>query len=172
MFGNTRVIAEAIAQGMGSGADVRLVRVAEADDAVLQDADLLVAGGPTHIRSMSRPGTRKGTPSYVGKPGSDLVLEPGASGGPGVREWLNSLGAMSIGAAAFDTRLKAPAVLTGRASRAIARGLSRRGCSLVVEPQSFLVDKANHLLPGEADRARAWGARIISTVGPRERAQA
>ena len=110
---------------------------------------------------MSRPGTRKGAPSYVGRPGSDLVLEPGAASGPGVREWLNSLGSLSMGAAAFDTRLKAPAVLTGRASRAIARGFLRHGCNLVVDPESFLVDKTNHLLPGEVDRAQAWGARTV-----------
>ena len=43
MFGNTRVIAEAIAQGMGQGADVRLVRVADTYADVLQGADLVVA---------------------------------------------------------------------------------------------------------------------------------
>ena len=51
----------------------------------------------------------------------ELVVEPDAAG-PGVREWLASLPTTPPGgvrAAAFDTRIDAPAILTGRASKAI-----------------------------------------------------
>jgi flavodoxin-like protein len=164
MFGNTRQIAQAIAGGFGPGADVTVLGVAEADPSVLDGASLLVIGGPTHAWSMSRPGTRKGAPSYATKSGRDLVLEPGADTGPGVREWLASIGHVEVRAAAFDTRLKAPAALTGRASRAINRGLRRCGLRVVAGPESFLVDKKSHLLPGETERARAWGARLATMV--------
>jgi hypothetical protein len=164
MFGNTRQIAQAIAEGFGPGADVRVLGVADADAAALEGAGLVVIGGPTHAWSMSRPGTRKGAPGYTTKAGSDLVLEPGADTGPGVREWLASLGQTSARAAAFDTRIKAPAALTGRASRAINRSLARHGLAVVAGPESFFVDKKSHLVPGETDRARAWGARLATML--------
>ena len=66
--------------------------------------------------------------------------------------------------AAFDTRIDAPAALTGRASKGIAKRLRRCGFDLVAEPESFLVDKHNHLLEGEAERARAWGAALASAT--------
>ena len=164
MFGNTRSIAEAIAEGLGSSVDVRVVRVADADATILEGADLLVVGGPTHAWGMSKSNTRKGTPNYVRRPGSDLVLEPGANSGPGLGEWLDALDQPSVKAAVFDTRFKAPAVLTGRASKGIEKKLSSHGLMMVVTPESFLVNKKSQLLPSETDRARAWGARL-TTLG-------
>src|SRR5579864_6144712 len=129
MFGSTRQVAEAIAEGLREGADVRVVGVADAPT-TLDDFDLVVVGGPTQAWSMSRPSTRRGAPLHVNKPGSGLALEPGADIGPGVREWLASIGhAQTKAAAAFDTRVKAPVLLTGRASKRIARELSRHGLS-------------------------------------------
>jgi menaquinone-dependent protoporphyrinogen IX oxidase len=162
MFGSTRVIAESIAEGLGQSADVAITRAADVDDVALRGADLLVVGGPTQAWSMSRSGTRKGAPSYVDKPGSGLHLEPGADKLSGVREWLNSLPSLQIPAAAFDTRVKGPSVFTGRASKAIARVLTRHGAPLVAPPTSFLVDRKSHLLPGEAERARAWGSQLAN----------
>jgi hypothetical protein len=164
MFGNTRQIAEAIAQGIGSAGTVDLVRVTDAEAGVLDDADLVVVGGPTHAWGMSHAKTRQGTPNYAAKPGSALTLEPGASNGPGVREWISSLGALHGRAAVFDTRLKAPAVFTGKASRGIARALSSHGLVAVVGPESFLVTKQGHLVRGELDRARAWGQTLGEIV--------
>jgi Flavodoxin domain len=92
MFGSTRQIAEAIAQGIGPAGPVDLVGVDDAHAGLLDDADLVVVGGPTRAWGMSRPKARQGSPKYATKPGSDLVVEPGANGGPGVREWLSSLG--------------------------------------------------------------------------------
>ena len=47
-------------------------------------------------------------------------------------------------------------MLTGRASRRIAKLLKRRGYRLVAAPQSFLVCSHNNLLDGEASCARRW----------------
>jgi len=162
MFGNTRAIAEAIAEGFGPG--VRVLAVTGADEQALEGADLVIVGGPTHWSRMSRQSTRKSAAKSVRQPGSDLALESCADTGPGAREWLDTLHQFHARAAAFDTRYKAPAAITGRASKGIARALSRHGLTVVIPPESFLVDWKSHLQPGETDRARAWGARLVTIV--------
>lgn len=162
MFGATRHIAEAVAEGLRPSAEVRLVRAADVEESALDGVDLLVVGAPTHAWSMPRAGTRKGAPEYVRRPASGLNLEPGADAAPGVREWLSSLHGLRVAAAAFDTRISMAPLFTGRASRAIAKGLRRAGAFPLMAPESFLVDKKSHLLPGQTERARAWGAQVAS----------
>ncbi len=164
MFGSTRQIAEAIADGLGHSAAVRTVRVLDADPNVCEGVDLVVVGGPTQAWSMSRPSTRRGAPLHLSDPTNDLVLEPGADWGPGVREWIASLDRVVAMGAAFDTRISSPVLITGRASRSIRRHLARHGLTMIAPPESFLVDKKSHLVPGEVDRARAWGARLATEV--------
>lgn len=155
MYGNTRSIAEAIARELNATA----VPVKDATSEQISSADLVVVGAPTHAWSMSRPSTRKAAADGAAKPGSVLTLEPGATG-TGVREWLAEHGAQVRNAAVFDTRLRGPGILTGRASRHIARQLRRSHASVISSPQSFLVTKANQLAPGQQDRARAWAATL------------
>lgn len=164
MFGNTRRVAEAIAGALGGVMDVRLLRADLTIDLGLDETDLLVVGAPTHAWSVPRPTTRKGALNNVRKPGSDLVLEPDADSLPGVREWVDSIGNVHILGAAFDTRFRSSALLTGRASRGIVKSLRRHGLVLAVPPESFLVDRKNHLLAGETDRAREWGLRLGTDV--------
>jgi Flavodoxin domain len=163
MFGNTRQIAEAVADGLKGSMDIEVLHADSVPGSGLSDLDLVVVGAPTHVRGMPRPGTRKGAPDNVSRPGSSLVLEPEAESRPGVREWLASLGGLRIRGAAFDTRIKGSATLTGQASRGIARSLKHVGVDLIVPPESFLVDKKTCLLPGELDRARAWGVQLAES---------
>jgi len=163
IFGSTRQVAEAVAEGLGEATGVQVVGVAHAQT-MLDDFDLVIVGGPTQAWGMSWPSTRRGAPLRVDKPGSGLELEPGADTGPGVREWLASIGHARAKAAAFDTRIKSPVLLTGRASKGIARQLSRHGLTVVASPESFLVDKGSHLVLGELDRARTWGASLATVV--------
>ena len=156
MFGSTRAVAEAVAQGLADCAEVSLVRATDAYPALLDAADLLVVGAPTHVHGMPRPSTRKGAGEQASKPGGHLVLEPGADTGPGVREWLATLGRIDLAVAVFDTRLKGPTLITGRASKAMRRTLRGHGANVVARPESFLVDTSGQLLPGETARARAW----------------
>ena len=169
MYGNTRLIAEAIARGIGPANTVTVVPAAGASREVLDLADLVVAGGPTHAHGMSGPRTRQAAAEAARKPHSPLTLEPGAQG-PGLREWLGSLGRMNATAAAFDTRIAGPAALTGRASKGIAKLLQRHGFALATAPKSFLVDTGNKLRPGEEDRAQEWGELLASKVIPTARA--
>jgi hypothetical protein len=90
-------------------------------------------------------------------------MEPDATS-EGVREWLSSLSGMSGRATSFDTRFDAAALLTGRASKGIARLLRGAGFTLATEPESFLVDKDTHLLRGDEARAREWGEELAAQL--------
>jgi len=160
MYGNTHAIAAEIAAGLATYGETKVVAVQEATSATLAWADLVIVGGPTHAHGMSSAQSRKGAREAAEKPDSALALDPDAAG-PGLRDWFKALRATkNKPAAAFDTRFDAPAVLTGRASRGIASRLRDHGFHLVAEPESFLVDKHNELVAGEAERARAWGVRL------------
>jgi hypothetical protein len=163
MYGNTRAVAEAVAAGMEPYALVSVLPVAEAgpDADALRNVDLLVAGGPTHVRGMSRPTSRRSAVEAAAKPGSDLHLEPGADG-PGLREWLEHMPCIPSRVAAFDTRMHAPAGVSGSAARRIARRLRRQGFEPAARPEGFYVTKENRLLDGELARARAWGAGLAA----------
>jgi hypothetical protein len=163
MYGNTHLVAEAIAAGLSAISEVQVLPVGRASAALLQGADLVVVGGPTHVHGVSRVSTRKAAVEAAAKPDSNLELDPDAAG-PGLREWFATLDDMSGLAAAFDTRLHAPALVTGRASKGIARMLRQHGFTLVADPESFLVTKDNHLEPDEHTHARAWGSQLASAI--------
>jgi hypothetical protein len=161
MFGNTRALAEAVADGLAAHV-VQMIRVSDLRAHDLDDVELLVVGGPTHGWSMSRPSTREGAAAQAADPARILTLEPGATD-RGLREWLTDLAPHNVAAAAFDTRVNQPRIVTGAASRSIARQLRRNGCRLVVRPESFLVTTKSRLVEGELTRARSWGAAIAAT---------
>jgi hypothetical protein len=163
MYGGTHLVADAIAEGLALPGGVLVVPVDRADQGMLERADLVVVGGPTHAHGMSRESTRKSALAAALNPAKELHVDPDA-GLVGLRDWFDSLGIVHAAAAAFDTRIDASATLTGRAAKGIAKQLRRHGLDLVIEPESFLVDKASHLLPGEVARARAWGEQLASTL--------
>ena len=163
MFGNTHEVAEQIAEGLRIAAEVEVLAVGDAIGRILGDVDLLVVGGPTHAHGMSRHATRSGAADQADQD-VGLTLEAGADG-PGVREWLHGMPAdHGTAAAAFDTRLDAPAAFTGRASKGIARQLHKHGFRTVTDPESFLVDKEHRLIEGEASRARVWGGELAGLL--------
>jgi hypothetical protein len=169
MYGNTHLVADAIATGLRAGdggVDGGVVVVApvdEADAELLAGADLVVVGGPTHVHGMSRESTRKAAVETARKEGSDLEIDPDAEG-PGLRDWFDAQTRLSTNAAAFDTRMTGPAAFTGRASKGIAKRLRDHGCTLVAEPESFLVTKQNHLVDDEATHAREWGVKLAAAL--------
>jgi hypothetical protein len=163
MYGNTREIAAAVAEGLRRSYEVDVVAAGRATRALVDGADLLVAGGPTHAHGLSRPWTRKAAAQASSRPGGP-ALDPDA-GGLSLRSWLEDLATAHGGAsaAAFDTRLSGPSAFTGQASAAISRRLRRLGYRRVAPPASFLVDKQNHLLPGELQRAAQWGSSLAAS---------
>jgi len=164
MYGNTRAIATAIADGLGAQTVVTPVGQVRAED--LAEADLVVVGGPIHAWSMSRPSTRKGAAEAAAKPGSTLIMEPGADG-PGLREWFATMGQFSGAAAAFDTRMQAPAGMSGSVARKIAKQLRAHGFDNAAKPERFYVTKANLLVDGELARALTWGQQLAAKVPSR-----
>ncbi len=162
MFGATRQVAEAIAEGLGGPDVATVVPVRDATADLIASSDLLVVGGPTHAHGMSRARTRQTAAEMADKPDKHLHLEAGATG-PGLREWLARLGRLQGPAAAFDTRACSPALLTGRASRKIGTLLQRRGAWLIGKPHSFLIAR-DELAPGQLDAARAWGTALAAAV--------
>jgi hypothetical protein len=165
MYGNTHLVADAIGAGLRSASEVSVIPVSEVSPAVLAEADLLVVGGPTHAHGMSRTATRKAAVEAANKPVSPLKVEPDALG-PGLRDWLDSLGRYPVKAAAFDTRMHGPAALTGRASKGVTRLLRAHGFDVIAEPESFLVTKQDRLEPQETTRARDWGTKLAATIAP------
>ena len=109
-----------------------------------------------HPDQLARRGRRR-------RAGSHARARPTACGAA-LREWLNALPHARGRAAAFDTRLDAPVLLTGHASATIARRLKRRGYHLIVDPESFLVDHESTLIDGELERARRWGEALSAEM--------
>jgi hypothetical protein len=164
MYGNTRAIAGAIADGWGRGAAVLHVRDAGVPS---DDVDLLVVGGPTHIHGISTALSRQ---TAIGGAREDghAEIEPDAVDSPGLRHWLRELPRESDRkAAAYDTRLDRSPGMTGSAARGIARRLRHHEYE-VGWTESFLVDDSEGpLAEGELDRARAWGATLHAAINGR-----
>lgn len=161
MYGNTHAIAERIAEAARKRGHATLVAVTHATPGSIDGADLVIVGGPTHVHGMTHAGTRHEAVEDAAEHGQ---LDPDAEG-PGIREWFDAVQKVDgTWAAAFDTRLEGSPLLTGRASKGISRKLRHHGFSEMSEPESFLVDQDNHLLPGESDRAELWTLALMDSL--------
>lgn len=167
MYGHTRAVADAIANGFPVDDDVTVLPVQDLDVGAL-DADVLVVGAPTHVHGLPSARSRSAAHDLsrsVTRP--DERLEPDA-GSPGVREWLDALPAnVDARVTAFDTRLPLPGWISGRAGRRISRTLHHHGAAVLAPPQSFFVDKQGRLRSGELDRARRWGEQLADLAHQR-----
>ena len=161
VYGNTRAVAEAIAEGLG---DARILSVHEAP-AQVQEEELVVIGGPTHMHGMATSRSRQAAVDALHEDGNEHQIEPGATEEPGLRAWLRDLPeGPDIKAAAFDTRIDRSPWLTGAASRGIAKRLRQRRYD-VLDSESFLVEESEGpLADGELDRAREWGRKLASLL--------
>ena len=156
MYGNTAAVGDAIASSLRArGLDVEVAPVTKVDPGAMDDVDLLVVGGPTHVHGMSRSSTRKTAAEDEKNTFSEPTLEPG------LREWLKQLptGTSRL-AAAFDTRIDKPVIFTGTAAKGIGRRLEDHGFRLIVKPECFLVSTQNRLLEGELEHAATWGTEV------------
>ncbi len=145
-FGNTEVVARAVAEVLASAEPVRTLRVDQFESGHLHEVGLVVVGSPT----------RAFRPS------------------PGIQAWLARLppGHLEgVRVAAFDTRvdvtssgnplLSAMARWFGYAAPPIEKRLLQLGGSLAGPAEGFVVeDKMGPLREGETDRARAWARAL------------
>jgi len=168
MYGNTRDVAKAVADGLATRMQVQLTEVGAAPSILADDIGLLVVGAPTHGHGLSRPESRRSAVQHLaaGEP-------PVVSAGLGLREWLAGLEEATtpahVAAAAFDTRVKGPRLLWGSAARAAEPRLRAAGATVVVPAESFLLDgprgpKYGALVDGEVERARHWGETLADAL--------
>ena len=151
MFGNTELVARAVAEGVARHAEVTVAEVRGARPEYAEKFDLVVVGGPTHAFSMTRPSTRAD---------AERQGAPHRTPDIGIREWLDRLpsGMHHEAIATFDTRIDKARRLPGSAARKAARVAHHHGYRKVAEPASFYVEgTSGPLVAGERERAVAWG---------------
>jgi len=164
MFGATRQVASAIAEGLTPFGSVTIANVNDPNArSAAEVGNVLIAGGPTHAHGMSRPASRAEAQKWANDPAKDFTLEPSAPG-TGVREWLDSLTDSPRFFAAFDTRVDIARILSGAASGGIDYRLSQRGGHRLVPASSFLVAKDGRLEHGELRRATLWSAVLGDAI--------
>ena len=148
-FGNTQIIAEAIADELASSGTAYAIHVDEVQLGDLRGINLLVVGSPTQQFSATAP----------------------------IKRWLKVLPEhihQGVRAAAFDTRFTQEKIdevriltffvgLFGYGAEPIAKKLVKAGAKLIAEPEGFYVsDTEGPLLSGELERAKAWAAGFTS----------
>jgi hypothetical protein len=155
-WGNTKAVADAIAEGLGPGA--RAVTTTQATPELLEVADLIVAGAP--VLGFSLPSDRM-VESLSAQ--GDAPSPPDISSVP-LRTWLSGLPRGHGAHAAFETRIRwSPGGATG----SIDRGLEATGYRRISAPQKFVVKgKYGPLREGELERARAWGTQMAAAMRP------
>lgn len=156
LWGNTAAVARAIAEGAGPGAVA--LSTAEATNAALEGADLIVAGAP--VLGFKLP-TEQMRQSVRTNPGGKAPAPPDLSH-PSMRSWLDSLPSGQCRAAAFDTQVRGP---FGKAAPAIAEAFEKAGYRVIGKPAGFIVaGKFGPLRDGELERARSWGSELARTL--------
>jgi flavodoxin len=146
-FGNTRRIAEAVADVMKQAGETRVVGIDQLAAADFEGADLVVMGSPTH--------------AFTLPPAVRSILEAQPAG---------ILAGKSV--AAFDTTVKPWPLRHLRAAPKLLRQLGRLGGKPVAPPQTFFVrttspqqpGETDLLLEGQLDQARQWAAHILSQL--------
>jgi hypothetical protein len=167
MFGATRQIAEAIAEGLaddGVPVDIRAIRDVRAIDP--GPYDLVVLGAPTHAHSLPTGGSRAEGERWLDHRMRGHRLEPRARE-LGLREWIPQASLAGRRLAAFTTRADLPRLLSGSAVPAIERLARAQGARTFVPGFAARVDEHGDLLPGDADLARQWGRDLVSRAALR-----
>jgi hypothetical protein len=160
MFGNTKIVGDAIAEGLRGAGKVEVGTVDDASPEEAHDAALIVAGGPTHAHGMARPDAHRS----VAKSDPHHKYGPVLPGRESLRGWLERLQTGQTKAAALDTRFDKPKWLTGSAATKIARRLGSKGYSVIGAQSFFIRTTGGPLADGERERAVAWGRDLAALV--------
>jgi flavodoxin len=131
-FGNTRQVAEAVANALREFGQVRIVAVEHTHLLELENVDVLILGSPTQ----------------------------GWRPTPAIRDLLEYIPAEALNRltiACFDTRFDRSTMITGSAAKQMAKRLHKRGASHLLPPKSFFVEKTHGpLRTGELEEAVKW----------------
>jgi flavodoxin len=139
-YGDTKHIAQAIADALGEFGEARAVRLDPAQPLELQGVDLFIVGCPTQ--------------GWRPTPAIQSFLQGTSS------EELRGLAG-----ACFDTRFRLPRFMTGSAAKVMAEKLREKGVSLLAEPESFFVKGTEGpLRDGELERASTWARTLVKEV--------
>lgn len=142
LYGNTRKIAEGVADACKAYGSVRFEQAEMLDQIDLQGEEMVFVGGPTHNQTLS----------------------------PKLKKLLNHTNMATfygVKAAVFDTRYEMPKWLltlrSGTAANKLASKLSGQGAKVLVQPESFLIehDREGPLLEGELERAKNWAKFVL-----------
>ena len=153
LFGNTMTVARAVAAGLtGRGADVTVVRCGEAPTQLPAEVSLLLAGAPTHNLHLPNRASRS---QAVGRDADE-------AGAIGLAEWIGTARPRTdLRVITFDTTMGG--AFAGSAAKAAMKLLRRRGFSASERGPGFLVSGTpGPLRDGEEERARTWGAGLVS----------
>ena len=140
-YGNTEQIAKAIASGLSSSGEVRILKISEVKSTDISGINLLIIGSPTQ----------------------------GSKATPAIQEFLDKLPDNSFKdtkSVAFDTRMTNRIIrMFGYAAPKIAKSLGARGATQLVQPEGFWVKSGKGpLKEGELERASKWTENIANTL--------
>jgi flavodoxin len=143
-FGNTRRLAEAIAEVLQQAGETRVLSMNRLAPSAFEGMDLVVVGSPTHGFTV---------PPYVRS--ALAALPAGTLTGKAV--------------AAFDTTVKLWPLRLMRAAPKLLRLLRQLGGRPVARPETFVVKTSGTKQPGEVDlllageleRSRQWAGELL-----------
>jgi flavodoxin len=142
-YGNTRKIAEAIADALRQSGTAQLFAAEEAPAVPPEGTDLVVIGGPTEVHGMTKP-----LAAVFDRFAPEALL--------------------GVVAAAFDTRLHGAHWLTGSAGAGAVKKLQHAGARMIAPAESFFVrneegaekSEGPKLEPDELERATQWATSL------------
>jgi flavodoxin len=143
-FGNTRRVAQAMAEVMQQAADVRVISIDQLAPLDFEGVDVVIIGTPTH--------------AFTVPPAVRSVLAALPTG---------ILAGKSV--AAFDTTVHPWPLRLMRASPKLLRQLRQLGGKPVATPETFFVKTSSTqqsgavdlLLEGQIERAQEWAGQIL-----------
>ena len=159
LYGNTHLVAERVAEGVNLRGEAIVVPVSGATPDWWRAPTCSWSAGQARVHGLS-----------TSRVATDGRGRPGEAAAPSTRHGERRLARLAwhprgSGWSAIGG-LRHPLRRTGGIHRPRLTGdrppaARHHGFELVVEPESFLVDKENHLVQGEGDRAREWADRLI-----------
>lgn len=154
LWGNTAAVANAIAAGIGEGAAA--LSTSEAVGDAIEGVELIVGGAPLLGFSLPTATMRE---SIGSNPAHSS--HPPNLGHPSMRQWLETLPSGTGRSAGFETRIWwSP----GSSAKSIAKSLAEKGFSPLMTEKFLVTGTYGPLKEGELERAKAWGAKLASSM--------